>query len=543
MLMSHIQKVVVTAGGLGAFVVMAAMTPTMRAESISFSNFSDVSAWTLNGNASQQGSLIRVTPNAGSQAGSAWHTNTVSFASDYTFAAHYAFDMPATGGSSDVDGQGADGMTFTLHTDDNGASMLGAPGGAFGLANGNNNGAYVAVAMDTWSSGAFDPGGNADGNHYEIDSNLQGTSHYMSGPHVNNATPDNPARFQGAGTIDVWIDYHGPRNAMSIYESRTGGPKPTTPIIREMIDLNGVFSSTDLYVGFTGGTGGATAQQNALALQLNSSVGAAPAPPLVPTVDDFDNPGTPYTVTTATAPASAEVTASGGNDFLRLNHQQDSNRNYVGFDRTTVGTVDEIKADWDMRMFKNNPTGTDQRFGDGYSVGLLDTLTYGTTGAAPSTDTSPERWALTNSLTVGFIGFDGSYGGKKDVEVYYNGAKQGPTVNSTVDFTLDARTITDPDENVPWTHVQLLVEFLDTGGANVSLYLGGTEAEGSGTPIINSLFIAGMNSYQSRLAFGGRNGGAINYTDLDNINVQFIPEPSALALAAVGLLGLRRRRR
>ena len=204
-------------------------------------------------------------------------------------------------------------------------------------------------------------------------------------------------------------------------------------------------------------------------------------------------------------------------------------------------------------MFKNNTSG-DQRFGDGYSIGLLDTGNFGDTGGAPTGDTSPETWQLANSLTLGFLGYANStWGEKHDVEVYFNGAKKGPTVTSGVDFTIDARGIGDPDENVPWTHAQLLVDFLATGGANVSLYLGGTEAEGSGTLVIDNLFISDLDPYESRLAFAGRNGSAISFVDLDNINVQFgtpaagdIPEPAtctvlAAALAALG--GYVRRRR
>ena len=529
--------------------VLFVAAPAAQAGSISTGDFADVSAWQLNVNASQDGNRIELTPNAGNQRGSAFHTSTMSFAGDYTFAAHFSYEMPTTGGGSDPDGQGADGMAFVIHKDDNGAGMLGAAGGAMGLSGGNNNGPFVAVGIDTWNGGAFDLGGNQNGNHYEIDSSLSGTSHAMSGPHTNNATPDTPPRFQGAGVIDVWVDYDGASDTMNVYESRTGGPKPGTPIVSGTVDLDSVFTSHNLYVGFTGGTGGATEKQDVLELQINSIVPPPPPPPPpAPTVNDFDTPGTPYVVSTGSGTAASVVTPTGGDDFLRLIHQQGGNRNYVGFDRTTEGTVDEIKADWDMRMFKNNTSG-DQRFGDGYSIGLLNTGNFGTTGA-PSGDTQPEKWQLANSLTVGFIGFDGSYGGKKDVEVYFNGAKQGATFNSPVDFTLDARSIGDPDENAPWTHAQLLVDFLPTGGANVSLYLAGTGAEGSGTMIFEDLFISTLDPYESRLGFAGRNGSAISHVDLDNINVQFgtavIPEPitmGAIALALAGLGGYVRKRK
>jgi len=274
---------------------------------------------------------------------------------------------------------------------------------------------------------------------------------------------------------------------------------------------------------------------------------AAPAVMALPTFNDFEGGGTPFTVTTGTAPAAAVITASNGNDFLRLVTQQTNNRNTVGFDRTEVGNnFNQLKVDWDFRMFKNNTTG-DQRMGDGYSFGLLPTATYGTTGALPGSatgDASPEVWNLPGALVVNFLGFNGTYDARKDVALRFNDVQIGATVNSPVDFTFDARPILDPDANVDFVHAQLLINALPGGGSNVSFLLGGTTATGSGTPIFNNVFIAGLNPYEWRVGFSGRNGSAINFTDIDNVSaVIVVPEPATATLGLLSFAGLMLRRR
>lgn len=244
-----------------------------RAASIAYSDFSSVAGLTINGNASQQGTRLQITPNSGNQAGSAYVTDRFQFVPDYSFNLYFAATMPATGGSNDVDGQGADGMAFVIQNV--GANALGASGGAMafsGLA-----GPFAAVALDTYHSGAFDPAGNngVNGNHVEVDLSGQATSILQSGPHTAGGTPNNPPRFQGAKILETWVDYDGATDVMSIYHAQSpsgGAAKPASPLVTGTVDLATHFGTRPdgLFVGFAGGTGGATTQQQVLAFSLSS---------------------------------------------------------------------------------------------------------------------------------------------------------------------------------------------------------------------------------------------------------------------------------
>jgi len=69
--------------GCVAFFLLAALT-VARADTITFPNFDSTSGLTLNGAASQHGGVLRLTPDVGSQSGSAWYSEQQPVAGGFT---------------------------------------------------------------------------------------------------------------------------------------------------------------------------------------------------------------------------------------------------------------------------------------------------------------------------------------------------------------------------------------------------------------------------------------------------------------------------
>ncbi|MCC6361148.1 MAG: PEP-CTERM sorting domain-containing protein, partial [Phycisphaerales bacterium] len=130
---------------------------------ISYPDFSSVAGLTINGNAAQVGSVLRVTPANFSQAGSAFSTSTVSLASGSSFSTYFQFRFTSPGGACDGQGCGADGLVFVVQTVGNNVGGLGGGIGYQGIAN------SLGIEFDTWNNGAIDGGSS---NHAGI--NLAG---------------------------------------------------------------------------------------------------------------------------------------------------------------------------------------------------------------------------------------------------------------------------------------------------------------------------------------------------------------------------------
>ena len=62
-------------------------------------------------------------------------------------------------------------------------------------------------------------------------------------------------------------------------------------------------------------------------------------------------------------------------------------------------------------------------------------------------------------------------------------------------------------------------------------------ADGSVHAPFDNVFVPGLAFPNgARLGFAARTGGAADEFNIDNVNVQFIPEPSSVALAIVAVL-------
>lgn len=213
---------------------------------INYTDFSSVADLTLNGNAAQVDSVLRVTPANFSQSGSAFSTSTVSLASNASFSTFFQFRFTSPGGACDGQGCGADGLVFVVQTVGN---NVGGAGGGIGYAGLGNS---VGIEFDTWNNGGGD---NNSSNHIGIDVNGSMSSILLA--EVTEADMNN-------GDIwSAWIDYDGGTNLLEARLNR-GGVRPANAILSLTRNLADDLGTLNAFVGFTSGTGAAFANHDVL---------------------------------------------------------------------------------------------------------------------------------------------------------------------------------------------------------------------------------------------------------------------------------------
>ena len=201
-------------------------------------NFSSAGGWQINGNASViSSSYLRLTPNAGNQAGSAFWKQKISLPDDMSFSTYFTSKM--------IPGSRADGMTFCIQQASNNAGSSGGGLGYQGMP-----GKSIAVEYDTYDNGEV--GGN---NHIALD--INGVLHSGSTNVV--ASPVNLA--DGAMKYN-WIEYNGVTHILEVRISNTT-TRPTAATLSVSINLATNFVGiSDFYFGYTAATGGATEEHD-----------------------------------------------------------------------------------------------------------------------------------------------------------------------------------------------------------------------------------------------------------------------------------------
>ncbi len=238
------------------------------------------------------------------------------------------------------------------------------------------------------------------------------------------------------------------------------------------------------------------------------------------TVQDFDGPGTTYTLSQHLNPPAPALVAGPDGNFLRLFSLGGSDSiNTIGFDLSDPGSHPSIVADFDFRIAGG---------ADGLSFMLLDTSVYGGSGPGPGFG---ERPLVQDSLGIAF-------------DVWQNPEVGDPNDNFIM-LTFDEQVVTrvaNPGvalDSGSFLHARLEVGFVP-GGATVSLDL--TPAGGSSVSPLQDFFVAAIQPYEARVAFGARDGAVSANHDIDNVMVSFVPEPSTASLLALGLAVLAARR-
>ena len=209
-----------------------------------YADFASVAGLNLNGDAQQLGNILQLTADASQQAGSAFYDQAISLANDGSFRSVFSFQM--LGGTT-----GADGLTFTIQNDPNGSSAIGGPGSDLGF-----EGITNAVAAEFDNFDLFP--GEIGRNHVA----------FISGSVTNELTQAAPIfDLNDGSTYHAWVDYNGVSDSLSVYLSDTP-TKPQYLLLETEIDLEAVVG-TQVYVGFTAGTGGSSNAHQILSWQLD----------------------------------------------------------------------------------------------------------------------------------------------------------------------------------------------------------------------------------------------------------------------------------
>ena len=229
---------------LASAALLASFTSSASIINVEFDDFSDLSNFQLNGAAStlntNSGNVLRLT-NGLNQSSSAFLTNAISLQNQASFSSFFSFKIDNNIGLGDNDGAGADGIVFTLQTQSNTAGGLGFGIGYAGI---NNS---LGIEFDTYfnTPSAFPNVADSDGNHVGI--NLNGSVNSV-------AAVSEAERFNNGAVWNVWVDYNGITDMLDVRYGLDAN-RPAAASLSYNLDLESTFGSSDVYVGFTSGTG------------------------------------------------------------------------------------------------------------------------------------------------------------------------------------------------------------------------------------------------------------------------------------------------
>jgi len=279
---------------------------------ISFGSGFTAGSMVLNGNAAITGTALSLTTISPTfQASSAWFPTAVNI---QNFITDFSFQSTAGTGT-------ADGLTFTLQNDSTAA--LGGPGGnlGYGLTTTNS----IAVKFDLYSNNGEGPD--------------------STGIYLNGAAPTTPAVDMTGSGVDlhsgdifhVHMTYDGTNLAMTITDTATAASFS----ISWPVNIPSTVGANTAFAGFTGATGGFTADQNILSWTLSSGTGGGgtvATPTFSPAAGTY----------LGTQTVSLNDTTSGATIFYTLDGTQPgtsaggSTKQYSG--PLTVSSTETIKA-------------------------------------------------------------------------------------------------------------------------------------------------------------------------------------------------------
>lgn len=228
-----------------------------------YADFSSTAGLQLNGEAATVNGALRVTSAQNYKGGSAFSTNTVSLADNASFSTYFQFRFSNAGGMCQGSSCGADGLVFAIQTVSNNVGSVGQGIGYGGIQH------SIGIEFDTWNNGAGDAN---NGNHvgFDVNGNVNSVS----------LVPVTEGDMNNGGIWNAWVDYDGRSHQLEVRLTQEL-TRPTAALLSYTRDIALDLGSTNAYVGFTSGTGGAYANHDVLSWQMNSTyapIGAVPEP-------------------------------------------------------------------------------------------------------------------------------------------------------------------------------------------------------------------------------------------------------------------------
>ncbi|MBI4681222.1 MAG: PEP-CTERM sorting domain-containing protein [Nitrospirae bacterium] len=253
---------------------------------VEYTDFSDLSAFTLNGASStihnenpifyNGQNILRLTNSTGTGgiSGSAFLTTPVVLEPNDSFNTFFQFQITQSSGIGDSDGIGGDGLMFVMQTES--ATALGTGGGYLGYGHGQPSEPSsilpsIGIEFDTFynpSPQNGDPIFDSNGNHAGID--INGSLVSLASAQVSN-------RLNNGAIWNAWIDYNGTSDLLEVRVSEAS-IRPTDPLLTYTIDINSVLGSSGIYAGFTAGITSATNTHDIRTWTFNTSTTVVPEP-------------------------------------------------------------------------------------------------------------------------------------------------------------------------------------------------------------------------------------------------------------------------
>lgn len=263
---SLLLKSVISAATLCSFQAQAAVI-------FNYTNFSSTAGLTLAGNAAttttSDGTVLRVTPSAGTQAGAVYSTTPVTLGSNATFSTSFQFRFTSPAGIDP-----ADGITFVLSASPSGLGSTGIGMGYSGVPN------SVAIEFDTFNNYGSLAGEPNSSNHIAVDTNGSLQNLAASSVYGNPScgfTNGSPAQntYTAAGCMsngNLWtatITYNGSLLNVSVLDPAKG--TTFSAISNYSISIASLLGTTNAYAGFTASTGSGQENHDIVKWQLDNT--------------------------------------------------------------------------------------------------------------------------------------------------------------------------------------------------------------------------------------------------------------------------------